>query len=204
LSFKVKKKRANITGGRWTDKRMKTAKLANSYRIDDPTHFRMKDFNPTETGHWHSVEHAQEDLQKYIARMADLQAKLYAQDRWAVLLIFQAMDAGGKDGTIRHVMSGVNPEDCQVYSFNPPSAVTRPAVRGKSPRYCRLVPESAGPGSGFVRGRKSPNSSSESDAAVVADAAGPGRAPLNIDHDALVRPPPGGNVTDHCGKEIRG
>jgi PPK2 family polyphosphate:nucleotide phosphotransferase len=102
---------------------MKTAKLAKSYRIDDGKHFRIKDFDPADTGHWHSVEHAQEDLEKDISRMADLQAKLYAQDSWAVLLIFQALDAGGKDGTIKHVMSGVNPEGCQVYSFKAPSDV---------------------------------------------------------------------------------
>ncbi|MGA8619216.1 MAG: polyphosphate kinase 2 family protein [Candidatus Sulfotelmatobacter sp.] len=100
---------------------MKTAKLAKSYRIDDGKHFRLKDFDPAETGHWDSPEEAGDKLQKDIARMADLQAKLYAQDRWALLLIFQAMDAAGKDGTIKHVMSGVNPEGCQVYSFKTPS-----------------------------------------------------------------------------------
>jgi len=100
---------------------MKTGKLAKSYRVDDGKHFRLKDFDPAGTAHWHSVEQAQEHLQKDIARMAELQDKLYAQDRWAVLLIFQAMDAGGKDGTIKHVMSGVNPEGCQVYRFNQPS-----------------------------------------------------------------------------------
>ena len=101
---------------------MKTAKLAGSYRIDEGEHFRLKDFDPADTGHWHSVEHARDALQDGIARMAELQDKLYAQDRWAVLLIFQAMDAGGKDGTIKHVMSGVNPEGCQVYSFKTPSS----------------------------------------------------------------------------------
>jgi PPK2 family polyphosphate:nucleotide phosphotransferase len=100
---------------------MKTAKLARSYRVDDGKHFHLKDFDPADTGHCRSIEHAQEGLQKEIARMADLQAKLYAQDCWAVLLIFQAMDAAGKDGTIKHVMSGVNPEGCQVYSFKVPS-----------------------------------------------------------------------------------
>jgi PPK2 family polyphosphate:nucleotide phosphotransferase len=100
---------------------MKTAKLAKSYRIDDGKHFRLKDFDPADTGHWHSVEHAQQDLQKEIARMTDLQSKLYAQDCWSVLLIFQARDAAGKDGTIKHVMSGVNPEGCQVSSFKVPS-----------------------------------------------------------------------------------
>src|SRR5271168_1261911 len=100
---------------------MKTTKLAKSYRIDDGKHFRLKDFDPADTGHWRSIEHAQEDLQKDIARLEDLQSKLYAEDRWAVLLIFQAMDAAGKDGTIKHVMSGVNPQGCQVYSFKQPS-----------------------------------------------------------------------------------
>jgi len=100
---------------------MKISKLAKSYRIDDGKHFRLKDFDAAETGHLHSVEQAQQHLQKDIARMADLQSKLYAQGYWALLLIFQAMDAAGKDGTIKHVMSGVNPEGCQVYSFKEPS-----------------------------------------------------------------------------------
>src|SRR5580698_8755281 len=100
---------------------MKTAKLAHSYRIDDGKHFRLKDFDPADTGRLHSIDQAQDRLQKDIARMAELQSKLYAQDCWALLLVFQAMDAAGKDGTINHVMSGVNPEGCQVYSFKTPS-----------------------------------------------------------------------------------
>ncbi|MGB8919415.1 MAG: polyphosphate kinase 2 family protein [Candidatus Sulfotelmatobacter sp.] len=100
---------------------MKTAKLAKSYRVDNGKHFRINDFDPAYTGHWHSIENAREALQDGIARMADLQAKLYAQDCWSLLLIFQAMDAAGKDGTIKHVMSGVNPEGVQVYSFKTPS-----------------------------------------------------------------------------------
>jgi PPK2 family polyphosphate:nucleotide phosphotransferase len=100
---------------------MKTAKLAKSYRIDDGKHFRLQDVNPSDTGKWNSEEVAKEKLQKDIARMADLQAMLFAQGRWALLLIFQALDAAGKDGTIKHVMSGVNPEGCQVYSFKAPS-----------------------------------------------------------------------------------
>jgi PPK2 family polyphosphate:nucleotide phosphotransferase len=101
---------------------MKTAKLAKSYRVDDGKHFRLDDFDPADTGRWHSVDEAKERLQDDVSRLEDLQSKLYAQDRWALLLIFQAMDAGGKDGTIKHVMSGVNPEGCQVYSFKTPSA----------------------------------------------------------------------------------
>src|ERR1700734_99739 len=100
---------------------MKTAKLEKSYRVDDGKHFRLKEFDPADTGRWDSVEEAKEQLQKDIKRMVELQDKLYAQDRWSVLLIFQAMDAAGKDGTIKHVMSGVNPEGCQVHSFKAPS-----------------------------------------------------------------------------------
>ncbi len=100
---------------------MKTDKLAKTYRVENGRHFRLKDFSPAETGHWRSKEHADEALQQGIARTAELQSMLYAQDRWALLLIFQAMDAAGKDGIIKHVMSGVNPQGCQVYSFKAPS-----------------------------------------------------------------------------------
>src|SRR5271169_846436 len=99
----------------------KTDKLAKTYRVDGK-HFRLKDFDPADTGHLHSKEHAEDALQQGIVRMAELQDMLYAQDRWAVLLIFQAMDAAGKDGIVKHVMSGVNPQGCQVDSFKAPSA----------------------------------------------------------------------------------
>jgi PPK2 family polyphosphate:nucleotide phosphotransferase len=98
------------------------SKLSKPYRIDHGKKFRLKDFDPGATAHVHSKEHAKELLEKSIAEMAELQDKLYAQDRWAVLLIFQAMDAAGKDGAIKHVMSGVNPQGCQVYSFKAPSS----------------------------------------------------------------------------------
>jgi PPK2 family polyphosphate:nucleotide phosphotransferase len=97
------------------------SKLCQPYRVDDGAEFRLKDFDPADTGELHSKEHADELLERGIARMAELQDKLYAQDRWALLLIFQAMDAAGKDGAIKHVMSGVNPQGCQVYSFKVPS-----------------------------------------------------------------------------------
>jgi PPK2 family polyphosphate:nucleotide phosphotransferase len=100
---------------------MKTDKLAKAYCVESGQHFRLKDFDPADTGHWRSKEHAAQALQQGIARTAELQDKLYAQDRWAVLLIFQAMDAAGKDGIIKHVMSGANPQGCQVYSFKAPS-----------------------------------------------------------------------------------
>jgi PPK2 family polyphosphate:nucleotide phosphotransferase len=97
-------------------------KLAKSYRVDDGKKFRLKDFDPADTGHLHSKERGEELLERGIASMIELQDKLYAEDRWGVLLIFQGMDAAGKDGAIKHVMSGVNPQGCQVYSFKQPSS----------------------------------------------------------------------------------
>ena len=100
---------------------MKTDKLAKAYRVEKGKHFRLKDYDPADTGHWHSKEHAQEALLQGVVRTVELQDMLYAQDNWAVLLIFQGMDAAGKDGVISHVMSGVNPQGCQVYSFKVPT-----------------------------------------------------------------------------------
>ena len=77
---------------------------------------------PGDTEKLNSEERARELLEKGVTRMAELQDMLYAQNRWGLLLIFQAMDAAGKDGIIKHVMSGVNPQGCQVYSFKTPSA----------------------------------------------------------------------------------
>ena len=102
---------------------MKAKKVADNYRVDSGKHFRLKDFDPADTGHWRSKENAAEALQQGIVRTAELQDKLYAQNSWALLLIFQAMDAAGKDGIIKHVMSGINPQGCQVYSFKQPSDV---------------------------------------------------------------------------------
>jgi len=98
------------------------SKLVQPYRVEDGRKFRLKDFDPADTGHVHSKEQAGRLLERGITEMAELQNKLYAQDLWGVLLIFQGMDAAGKDGVIKHVMSGVNPEGCQVYSFKGPSA----------------------------------------------------------------------------------
>jgi PPK2 family polyphosphate:nucleotide phosphotransferase len=100
---------------------MKADKLAKAYRVGSGKHFRLKDFDPADTGHLRSKENADEALQQGILRTAALQDMLYAQNNWSVLLIFQAMDAAGKDGAIKHVMSGVNPQGCQVYSFKAPS-----------------------------------------------------------------------------------
>ena len=100
---------------------MKTGKLAEKFRVDSGKHFRLKDYDPADTGHWKSKEHAEATVQEGVARTAELQDKLYAQNNWALLLIFQAMDAAGKDGAIKHVMSGVNPQGCEVHSFKVPS-----------------------------------------------------------------------------------
>jgi len=105
---------------------VKTAhRLSRPYRIDDGKHFRLKDVDPDDTGGLTSEDkpRAKEALQTGVEALAALQDMLYAQDRWALLLIFQAMDAAGKDGAIKHVMSGINPQGCQVYSFKAPSAV---------------------------------------------------------------------------------
>jgi len=97
------------------------SKLVKPYRVDDGANFRLRDFASGDTGKIGSKEQAEQLLTQGIASLAELQDKLYAQDRWGLLLIFQAMDAAGKDGAIKHVMSGVNPQGCQVYSFKAPS-----------------------------------------------------------------------------------
>ena len=96
--------------------------FAKPFRVTDGSGFHLKDIDPDDTLHVaEDKPRAKEALANGIQALADLQDKLYAQDRWAVLLIFQAMDAAGKDGTIKHVMSGINPQGCQVYSFKAPS-----------------------------------------------------------------------------------
>ena len=96
-------------------------KLSKPYRIENGKKFRLKDHDPADTAKLESQEQAKELLAKGISRMAELQEKLYADNQWGLLLIFQAMDAAGKDSVIKHVMSGVNPQGCQVYSFKTPS-----------------------------------------------------------------------------------
>ncbi len=97
--------------------------LAKPFRVTDGDGFRLKDFDPGDTLGLRSEDKpaAQEVLANGIEALAGLQDMLYAQDRWGVLLIFQAMDAAGKDSAIKHVMSGVNPQGVQVYSFKTPS-----------------------------------------------------------------------------------
>jgi PPK2 family polyphosphate:nucleotide phosphotransferase len=91
--------------------------------VPDGKKFRLKDFDPADTGGLESKQKKEslDLLQMGVSRLAELQDKLYAQDRWALLLIFQAMDAAGKDSTVKHVMSGVNPTGCQVFSFKAPT-----------------------------------------------------------------------------------
>jgi PPK2 family polyphosphate:nucleotide phosphotransferase len=98
-------------------------KLTRAYRVTDGKGFRLKKFDPGDTGDLTDEDKpaAQEALRNGVQMLSELQARLYAQDRWAVLLIFQAMDAAGKDSAIKHVMSGVNPSGCQVASFKQPS-----------------------------------------------------------------------------------
>jgi PPK2 family polyphosphate:nucleotide phosphotransferase len=98
--------------------------FSKPFRITDDRNFRLKDIDPGETLGLGSEDkpRAKEALATGVEALAQLQDMLYAQNRWAVLLIFQAMDAAGKDSTIKHVMSGVNPQGCQVYSFKTPSS----------------------------------------------------------------------------------
>ncbi len=100
----------------------RASRFADRFRVAKPKSFRLSQIDTADTWKLRSKEQADELLQQGVQRLAELQEKLYAQDRWSVLLIFQAMDAAGKDSTIKHVMSGVNPQGCQVVSFKQPSA----------------------------------------------------------------------------------
>ncbi len=99
-------------------------KFAKPFCVTDGKEFRLKHFDPADTLGLKSEDKpkAQEALKNGIEVLSELQDKLYAQDRWSVLLIFQAMDAAGKDGAIKHVMSGINPQGCQVFSFKAPTS----------------------------------------------------------------------------------
>jgi PPK2 family polyphosphate:nucleotide phosphotransferase len=96
--------------------------FSKPYRVDHGRKFRLKDFDPGDCSGLRSKKRAEKELPRGVDQLSELQDKLYAQNRWAILLIFQAMDAAGKDGAIKHVMSGVNPQGCEVYSFKEPSA----------------------------------------------------------------------------------
>jgi len=103
----------------------RSRQLAKPFRVSKGKDFRLKDIDPNDTLEFTKEAdkpRAKEALALGVATLAELQSKLYAQDKWAILLIFQAMDAAGKDGAIKHVMSGVNPQGCQVYSFKSPTS----------------------------------------------------------------------------------
>ena len=99
-------------------------KLIKPYVIESGKGFRLKDHDPGDTHHLDSEDEPQikKLLEESISMLADLQEVLYAQSNWGLLLIFQGMDAAGKDGTIKHVMSGVNPQGVEVYAFKSPSS----------------------------------------------------------------------------------
>jgi polyphosphate kinase 2 (PPK2 family) len=103
----------------------RSREFSERYRISDGSKFKMKDVDPDDTAGLGSEDkpRAKEALQIGIEALATLQDMLYAEDRWSLLLIFQAMDAAGKDGAIKHVMSGVNPQGCQVSSFKAPTSI---------------------------------------------------------------------------------
>ena len=115
-------------------------KYVTPYRITKGKGFRLKDFDPGDTGGL-QIEKAEAThlLQAGTAWLAEEQDMLYAQNRWSLLLVFQAMDAAGKDGTINHVMSGVNPQGCQVFSFKQPSS--EEIAHDFMWRYARRLPE---------------------------------------------------------------
>lgn len=92
------------------------------YVISDGRRFRLKDHDPADRGWTRSKEEAKAHLKRDVEKIGELQAKLLAQDQWGVLLIFQAMDAAGKDGVIKHVMSGIDPQGCHVTSFKVPTS----------------------------------------------------------------------------------
>jgi PPK2 family polyphosphate:nucleotide phosphotransferase len=96
--------------------------VSDRFRVPPGRKFRLKDHDPGDTNGMESKKEGKARLEKGVKRLRELQEKLYAQDCWALLLIFQAMDAAGKDSTIEHVMSGVNPQGCEVYSFKAPSS----------------------------------------------------------------------------------
>jgi len=97
------------------------SRIIEPYCIADGKKFRLKDHDPADTNGLKDKRAAKSMLEDGIASLSHYQEMLYAQDRWALLLIFQAMDAAGKDGVIKHVMSGVNPQGCDVHAFKAPS-----------------------------------------------------------------------------------
>ena len=102
------------------DGTMNSKKRSKYYRVDDPDRLRLSDFDPADDGGL-DKDQANAILAGDIERLRELQERLYADGRWAILVVLQAMDAAGKDGVIKHVMSGLNPQGCMVHSFKPPN-----------------------------------------------------------------------------------
>jgi len=101
---------------------MKLEKLVRRFRVDDPDHFRLASVDPGDTGGLDLDKgEAKAVLAEDLSRLSELQERLYADDRWSLLIVLQAMDAAGKDGVIKHVMTGLNPQGCLVHSFKAPS-----------------------------------------------------------------------------------
>jgi PPK2 family polyphosphate:nucleotide phosphotransferase len=98
-----------------------SARLAAPYCVSKGEKFRLKDYDTSDTGEVKNKEQSQKIIDNRVGLLSSLQEKLYAQDRWALLLVIQGMDAAGKDGIIKHVMSGVNPQGCNVQAFKAPS-----------------------------------------------------------------------------------
>jgi len=99
------------------------AKIVKQCRVDGPRHFRLADYDPAERfGLSTDIDDVQQMLAEGVARMEELQQRLYANGQWGVLMVLQGMDAAGKDGVIKHVMSGINPQGCEVHAFKAPSA----------------------------------------------------------------------------------
>jgi PPK2 family polyphosphate:nucleotide phosphotransferase len=97
------------------------ARIAEPFCVTKGEKFRLKDFAPADTNGMKSKKHAEQLLEQSTAQLTEMQEKLFAQDRWALLLIFQGMDAAGKDGAVKHVMSGINPQGCDVHAFKTPT-----------------------------------------------------------------------------------
>jgi len=103
---------------------MERSQLVKRFRVADGKGFKLSDYDPRDTANLDiGKQEAKERLENDIKSLNELQERLYAQDRWSVLLIFQAMDAAGKDSAIEHVMSGINPQGCQVHSFKAPTVI---------------------------------------------------------------------------------
>jgi PPK2 family polyphosphate:nucleotide phosphotransferase len=101
----------------------KLAKVVKQCRIDKPRHFRLADYEPAERfGLSTDIDDVRQMLAEGVTRIEELQQRLYAHGRWAMLIVLQGMDASGKDGVLKHVMSGINPQGCEVHSFKAPSA----------------------------------------------------------------------------------